>query len=391
MATDYNPYQNPSQYQGVYQVPQQIGQSTSSQESSQESSSAPVDTADAELSRMISGLAEQYGTNVFNWAQSQIAPNTALTDQAVGTFMNAANTDFNLANQTASDYNNMGRPALADLANTANEYSSAPRQQAAAGSAEANSLQGSQAGISNAEQTLTGFGINPNSGMYGELEQSQKAAAGAAAAASGTQAAQNVQQTGLTLKGQNVAAEQQLPGQVVNESTAGVGAVTGAANTQFGNTSTNASALASANPFMATAQNISPEGISSQMSGSSSGSSQSTNLGLTNYGGAPSTSGGPSTLARGGAIPDGGDATTGGFVSRHLSPSGGAITDDIPARLNADEFVMPKDVTRYYGHKQFQDMIVKARKAMGDPNQSPAHPTMKPPHAAAGGAIPTGW
>ena len=68
------------------------------------------------------------------------------------------------------------------------------------------------------------------------------------------------------------------------------------------------------------------------------------------------------------------------------------MTDDIPARLNADEFVMPKDVTKYYGHKTFQDMILKARKAAGDPNQSPAHPEMKPAlHHAGGGAIPTGW
>ena len=212
------------------------------------------------MSRLISGLAEQYGTQVFNWANSTFAPNHALTNQAVSTFQNAANSDFNLANQTTTDYNNMGRPALANLANTANTYASAPRQQFAAGQAEANSLQGSQAGISNAEQTLTGFGINPNSGMYGELEASNKAAAGAAAAAAGTQAAQNVQQTGLTLQGQNVAAQQQLPGQAVNASTAGTGAETGAANTQFGNTSTQANALNAANPFLSTAQNISPEG-----------------------------------------------------------------------------------------------------------------------------------
>ena len=389
MAT--NPYQTlPDPLPGTTAAPITGSTSSSSQQSSGTSASSVEDTANAILSRMISQLSEQYGTQVFNWAQSQIAPNTALTNQAVGTFMSAANTDFNLANQTSADYNAMGRPALADLANTANEYSSAPRQQAAAGSAEANSLQGSQAGISSAEQALTGFGINVNSGMYGELEQSQKAAAGAAAAASGTQAAQNVQQTGLTLKGQNVAAEQQLPGQVVNESTAGVGAVTGAANTQFGNTSTQANADAAANPFLSTAQNIAPEGTQSTASQQSSGSSTSNSAGNIIYGGAPQTTGGASTLATGGAIPDGSDATTGGFVSRHLSPSGGATTDDIPARLNADEFVMPKDVTRYYGHKQFQDMIVKARKAMGDPNQSPAAPTMKHAHAA-GGAIPTGW
>lgn len=361
---------------GFTTIPSQIGSSSSTQQSTQSSSSQVQDTANAILSRMISSLASQYGTQIFQWAQSQIAPNTALTDQAVGTFMDAANNSFNLSNQISSDYNAMGRPALADLANTANSYSSAPRQQFAAGQAEANSMQGSEAGIDAAKQNLTSFGINPNSGMYAELDQSNKAAAGAAAAASGTQAAQQVNTTGLGLKQANVAAEQQLPGQAVNATTAGVGAVTGAANTQFGNTSTQANADAAANPFMATAQNIAPEGVISASSGQSSGSSTSSNLGNTIYTGGPGYTGLQGGLAGGGAIPD--DATTGGFVSHKLSPSHGAITDDIPARLNADEFVMPKDVTRYYGHKTFQDMIVKARKAEGDPAQSPAHPTMKP-------------
>src|SRR5271163_1423414 len=98
--TNYNPYQIPNQYQNIYQVPQQIGQTTSTQESSGSSQASVEDTADAELSRLISGVAEQYGNQVFNWANSQIAPNTALTNQAVGTFMNAANQDFNLANST---------------------------------------------------------------------------------------------------------------------------------------------------------------------------------------------------------------------------------------------------------------------------------------------------
>ena len=396
MATD--PYQtlNPDT-PGTTSVPTTGGSSISSTQSSGSSQSAPVQTADSILSQMISQLSEQYGTNVFNWAQSQIAPNTALTNQAVGTFMNAANTDFNLANSTAAAYNNIGAPELATVNNNANAYASAPQQAVNAGAAEANSEQGSQAGLSAAQQNLASYGINPNSGMYAELEQSNQAAAGAAAAASGTQASQATKAAGITQQQAALAADQQLPGQAVNASTAGVGAVTGAANTQFGNTSTQANADAAANPFLSTAQNLSAEGTQSSSTQQSTGTSTSNQFGNTIYTGSPTNTGGGDYAAAGGAIPDRragaipDDATTGGFVSRHLSPSGGALTDDIPARLNADEFVMPKDVTRYYGHKTFQDMIIKARKAAGDPNQSPAKPTMKPAHAAGGGAIPTGW
>lgn len=96
----------------------------------------------------------------------------------------------------------------------------------------------------------------------------------------------------------------------------------------------------------------------------------------------------PSTgFAGGGAIPDG------------MSPSGGQKVDDVPAtipqtggraQLNAGEFVMPEDTVQWLGHKFFQDLIVKSRKAR-QANPGPAHPTMNngvQHHAFGGGAMP---
>ena len=40
----------------------------------------------------------------------------------------------------------------------------------------------------------------------------------------------------------------------------------------------------------------------------------------------------------------------------------GAITDDVPARLNAGEFVWPKDVVAWRGEQWMQKEILKARK-----------------------------
>jgi len=347
---------------------------------------------------MISTVAQDYGTQVFNWANSTLAPNQAVTNDVVGNYMQAAQSDAGLANQTAQEYTDIGAPALANLNNAAGSYSSAARQQVMAGQAEAGSMQGSQAGISSAEQALQGFGINPNSGVYQELEQSNKAAAGASAAAAGTQASLNTQAAGRALQSTAVTADQQLPGQSTNAATAESGALGGASSAQLSNTATAAGAMDAANPFLSTAQNISPEGTGSTSSNQSS--SQNSSTGATNQNLPITTSHitAPVTGAAGGAIPDRAsmppNATTGGFVSHKLSPSGGANTDDIPAKLNADEFVMPKDVAHWYGQKTFQDMILKARKAMGDHAQAPAKPSFAPPsqpaHAAAGGAIPTG-
>lgn len=59
---------------------------------------------------------------------------------------------------------------------------------------------------------------------------------------------------------------------------------------------------------------------------------------------------------------DADDATTGGFVSHDLSPSGGQETDDVDARLNAGEFVIPKDVAAWKGQEFFYKLMAQARK-----------------------------
>ena len=95
-------------------------------------------------------------------------------------------------------------------------------------------------------------------------------------------------------------------------------------------------------------------------------------------------------------------ATTGGTVPVHASPSMGATTDDVPAMLTANEFVVPKDVATWIGHKALAGQIDKARQEQqrfagrddigGEPVHAiPQHPTFvsRPVHGHnMGGAIP---
>jgi hypothetical protein len=92
--------------------------------------------------------------------------------------------------------------------------------------------------------------------------------------------------------------------------------------------------------------------------------SQSANAGDYNVGG----------YARGGGVLP----TSGGSVPRGASPSRGRQTDDVPARLNAGEFVIPRDVTQHFGTKHFQDLIKKSRQLRTGMNGPPAKPKMKP-------------
>jgi len=83
-------------------------------------------------------------------------------------------------------------------------------------------------------------------------------------------------------------------------------------------------------------------------------------------------------FAGGGAIPDG--STTGGYVPQSASPSQGQQTDDIHASLNADEFVVPRDVSLWKGQEFFQKLIAQSRKnlatagAKGKPAPAPQGP-----------------
>jgi hypothetical protein len=75
--------------------------------------------------------------------------------------------------------------------------------------------------------------------------------------------------------------------------------------------------------------------------------------------GAPSfTSGMPRGMARGGSVAP----TTGGFVSQALSPSRGGQVDDVPARLNEGEYVIPRDVVQFKGKEFFHKLILQSRK-----------------------------
>ena len=89
-----------------------------------------------------------------------------------------------------------------------------------------------------------------------------------------------------------------------------------------------------------------------------------------------------SYAARGGPIPGGYYQQGGGIVPPGLSPSGGMRTDDVPAvinqtggmaRLNANEFVIPRDVALWKGQEFFQNLIKKSRQTKAG---APARPQM---------------
>lgn len=64
----------------------------------------------------------------------------------------------------------------------------------------------------------------------------------------------------------------------------------------------------------------------------------------------------------------------GGDVPAQASPSAGQATDDVPARLSAGEYVLPRDVVSWLGEEKLQGLINKAREAK---QGSTARPQMR--------------
>jgi hypothetical protein len=105
-----------------------------------------------------------------------------------------------------------------------------------------------------------------------------------------------------------------------------------------------------------------------------------------------------SAFANGGSPPPAGPPPAGppggggNMVPPEASPSGGQNVDDVHAMVSEGEFVMPKDVTSWYGEKFMQNLIQKARKeqmgpkAEGQPGPPVQAMALAPPSFRSEGA-----
>ncbi len=364
----------------------------------------------SQFSLQLSQLLGNLGQNQYNWAQREFGNTNNVSDAAINNYIRSANYAGRQGGSLWNQYAQTYQPMMNQYAQMASNYASPGRIQQQMGSAESNASQAAQQNIDNTTQTLQSYGIDPSSGRYGELEQAANSAKAASEAGAGQQAQLATEQTAHGLQQNAIGMGQQIPGQSVNALNAAYQGVAGAENANLGQGNLGTSLTTSANPYFATAQGVKLPGIgNSSVSGSSSNSQQSAQnsfsstgtghsqnsgsaysgpsqggygAGYTNNssGGQPVNSGGYASggYARGGGvIPS--HATTGGFVPKSASPSAGAVTDDIPARLNADEFVIPRDVTHWLGQGYFQKLIKQARKEQAQARQHGAQGEMKPP------------
>jgi hypothetical protein len=380
-------------------------------ETAQKAPAAPDTSA---ISNAQAAAAAAHTTNAndqLKWAKDQATKNQGTTDQVVGSALDTQHKLHNSASADRSAYENSAYPALTNEINDAKTYASAGKKDLDIGAAQATVGQQFDAARNNSTQALESYGVNPSSTRFAALDIGTRANEAAAKAAAGTKASNDVDATARALNHQVLTDSMPLANQSLAESNAAGAAGTGAVNNAAANTASGAATMGTgaqwsglANQSLAGQASTVNQGYQNQLeatkinneaikTNNSSSSGLGTLAGLAMTAGKAYMTGGTSLFgdaagaittggpggptpfyAEGGAV-DAGDATQGGAVPVHASPTGGKAVDDVSAKLNVGEFIIPKDVAAWKGQEHFQKLIDQSRKASA---AATAKPTVGP-------------
>lgn len=362
---------------------------------------SPLIAAAQKSSDMSYALAKEQ----FEWAKKTYADNKITGDKVMNFALGQMEKMAGWADADRKRYENIYQPLEDQAAQRAEDYASPERQEYEAGRAEAGVADKFRAAREAAQDRLEQFGIDPGQMRSGALDLGTRIAEASAQAGAGNQARTATEMYGDQLMSNAINTGKGYPAQSLAAAGAAGASGNQAINTPLAVTASGANTMGTAPTWQglgnqglgqwgqflnATWQSQLDKEQADQAHSSGVGAAIGTGMELLKL--LPFERGGsvPRRYADGGGIPD--DPTmmnAGTSVPPEMSPSNGAIPDDITAqvddgsqiKVNAGEFVIPKDVVGWLGEKGMQQFILKARKEMGDPSQAPAQPEQGPPQA----------
>ncbi|WP_130214370.1 hypothetical protein [Bradyrhizobium genosp. SA-3] len=355
----------------------------------------------ANASKEAAELQYKLGQDQLAWAKDQYAANKGTTDKVVDSLLAGQDQTQQQAKEYYQRYKDVYEPAQDRYLQDAENYDTPQRRDQQIGAAQAAVGQNFAAARDAATRQLESFGVDPSSTRYAALDIGSRSAEAAAKAAAGTQSALNTEATGLALRGNAINMGNGLPAQSNASYGTSAGTGTGAVNSGNSTFATGASAMgtpgsyfAGGNSAVGTWGNTLNQGYQNELNQWKANQSASSGWGAALGGIAGLGLGvmGMGTNTIGGKLLG---FEEGGAIPMDASPSQGAVTDDVPAqvnggpeiRVNAGEFVMPRDVTSWLGEKQLQTMIQKARQ---EKQGAQAKPAIGPAPQQRGPAIPMG-
>lgn len=274
-------------------------------------------------------------------------------------------------------YEDNYRPLELDLINDAKTYDSPERRMKEMGAAQALVAEQFNSARDNAQRELEAYGIDPSSARYGALDIGVRAAQAAAQAAAGTQASNRVEDVGRALRADAINIGRGYGSQIAQGYATAQGAGQGVGQLTGQRAQIASQTMGSPVQYMGLsndAANMWGNTLNSQYQNQIA-AYQAEQQASSGWGSVLGMVGGIATkafgFAEGGAVPDDGmgipdidmqQGPDGVYVDPSMSPTGGGAIDDVPARLNAGEFVVPKDVVSWYGEKHMYGLIDKASK-----------------------------
>jgi hypothetical protein len=339
----------------------------------------------------------ELGKEQLAWAREQYGKDTAIANRIVDSALERQAVSDETAAKDRARYEQVFQPLETQLAREAESYATPARAEFEAGRAQAAVSQQFDQARQAAAQNLESFGVDPSSTRFAALDAGSRIAQAAAQSAAGTNARLQTEAMGRALRSEAINVGRGYPGQIAQTYGTALQSGNTAINSQLATTASGASTMGTGTQYQGLGnqalgtwgstlntgyQNQLAQYQANQQSSSGLGGLLGAGLGLL---GSSSNAAGAAGLgmflSEGGAIPDG-MTSGGGGVPSAASPTGGKAIDDVPARLTAGEFVVPKDVVSWKGEEFFQKLIDGSRKAKPE---APA----KPQYAALPMQAPT--
>lgn len=353
------------------------------------------------LSEKSANLSYDMATRQQDWAEQVYNENKDVSDIVIEKALGQLDQQTADAQRARERYQSLFEPLEEQLAYDAESYASPERMEKEAGAAEADVAAQFQQARDTAAKNLEQYGLTPTDVRGQALDLGTRIAEAAAQSSAGNQARTQTENIGRALRSEAINVGRGYPGQIAAAAAGAGQAGNQAANTGLATTASGAQTMGTGQGWTGMG-NQATQGWGQMLNASFANqmdrfnANQKASSGWGQAGGiAANLLSGVMFAQEGGAIPD----PDGTMIPPEASPSGGAIPDDVPAQidgqmpaqLNAGEFIVPEDVMGWVGEKGMQQFILKARKEMtGQNGERPAQPEMAqapvPPEGV--GAIP---
>lgn len=316
--------------------------------------------------KSVSAESLELARDQFAWAKQAYTENKGVTDRVINDALETSAFNRETAKADRDRYETLFQPMEESLVRDAREFASPERAAYESGRAQADVAQKMAAARETSRRQLEGFGLDPTSTRYGALDLGSRVTDAAAQAAAGNTARERVDATGRALRSEAINVGRGYPGQIAGQfgtslQSANQGVNAGLATTASGGSTMGTApqyygigtgALGGAGNMMNMQYNNALDGYKAEQASSSGiGSALGIlgGIGMKAFG-----------FAEGGDVPDD-MGSTGGAIPTSASPTSGRTVDDVPARLTAGEFVIPKDTVEWFGEKHFQTLIERSR------------------------------